>query len=165
MAKAAATFLDANDFFPELDIQLISGETLKLPEGFGEGYGVLLLYRGYWWPFCSRQLAGFQSSLSAYEEEQITVIAGAVDAVEKTKEFAEKVGVTFPVAWGMDAVEISRLTGAFYDKERAYIHPANFLVRPDKTIEVASYSTGPVGRFVAANVLDLVKFYKSRKKK
>ena len=48
MAKAAATFLDANDFFPELDIQLISGETLKLPESFGEGYGVLLLYRGYW---------------------------------------------------------------------------------------------------------------------
>jgi hypothetical protein len=48
MAKATTAFLDANDSFPELDIRLISGETLSLPEGFGEGYGVLLLYRGYW---------------------------------------------------------------------------------------------------------------------
>ena len=110
-------------------------------------------------------MADFQSSVGAYEEEQIRVIAGAVDSVEKTKEFAEKLGITFPVAWGMDALEISRLTGAFYEKEKAYIQPANFLVRPDKTIEVASYSTGPLGRFVAGNVLDLVKYYKSLKKK
>jgi hypothetical protein len=48
MAQATTTFLDANDSFPALDIGLISGETLKLPEGFGEGYGVLLLYRGHW---------------------------------------------------------------------------------------------------------------------
>ena len=48
MVKATTTFLDTNDSFPELDIRLISDETLRLPEGFGEGYGVLLLYRGYW---------------------------------------------------------------------------------------------------------------------
>ena len=110
-------------------------------------------------------MAGFQSSVGAYEEEQIRVIAGAVDSAEKRTEFAEKLGLAFAMAWGMDAVEISRLTGAFYEKEKAYIQPANFLVRPDKTIEVASYSTGPVGRFVAENVLGLVKYYKSLKKK
>lgn len=109
-------------------------------------------------------MADFQSSIGGYEEEQIRIIAGAVDSAEKTTEFAEKLGLTFPTAWGMDAVEISRLTGAFYEEEKGYIQPANFLVRPDKTIEVASYSTGPLGRFVAGNVLDLVKYYKSRKK-
>jgi len=30
--------LDTNDMFPKLDLQLVSGETLKLPEGVGEGY-------------------------------------------------------------------------------------------------------------------------------
>ena len=109
-------------------------------------------------------MADFQSSIGGYKEEQIRVIAGAVDSAEKTTEFAKKLELTFPVAWGMDALEISRLTGAFYEKEKAYIQPANFLVRPDRTIEVASYSTGPVGRFVATNVLDLVKYYKSRNK-
>ncbi len=109
-------------------------------------------------------MADFQSSIGAYEEEQIRVIAGSVDSAEKTTEFTEKLGLTFSLAYGMDAVEISRLTGAFYEKEKGYIQPAGFLVRPDKTIEVASYSTGPVGRFVATNVLDLVKYYKSRNK-
>lgn len=48
MAKAATAFLDVNDSFPAMDIQLLPGEIQKLPESFGEGYGVFLLYRGYW---------------------------------------------------------------------------------------------------------------------
>jgi len=48
MGRIGATLLDANDVFPELNLQLVSGETLKLPWGTGEGYGVVLFYRGYW---------------------------------------------------------------------------------------------------------------------
>ena len=92
------------------------------------------------------------------------IIAGSVDPEEKAKETAEKSGVTFPVAYGMNAEEISRATGAFYDQEKKFLHAAGFIIRPDNTIEVACYSTGPVGRFVAQDVLGLVKFYKSQKK-
>jgi len=34
--------------FPQLELQLVSGEKLNLPEGTGEGYGVILIYRGHW---------------------------------------------------------------------------------------------------------------------
>lgn len=40
--------LSTNDVFPELDLELVSGESLKIPEGTGDGYGVLLFYRGHW---------------------------------------------------------------------------------------------------------------------
>ena len=40
--------LDTNDLFPALRVQLISGETIDLPEYTGDGYGVSLVYRGYW---------------------------------------------------------------------------------------------------------------------
>jgi hypothetical protein len=40
---------------------------------------------------------------------------------------------------------------------------AGFLFRPDKTLEIACYSSGPIGRFVAGDVLKLVQFYESRK--
>jgi len=40
--------LDTNDIFPALKIQLISGETIQLPDYTGTGYGVFLVYRGYW---------------------------------------------------------------------------------------------------------------------
>ncbi len=48
MAREGSAYLDDNDQFPKMDLQLLSGETLTLPEGTGDGYGVILFYRGYW---------------------------------------------------------------------------------------------------------------------
>jgi alkyl hydroperoxide reductase subunit AhpC len=103
--------------------------------------------------------------LKEYDAEQIKVIAGSVDPVEKTKELVDKLSITYGMACGMDAEAISRLTGAFYEKDKKYLQSTGLIVRPDKTIEMAVYSTGPVGRFVADDVLKVIKFYKSQKKK
>ena len=108
-------------------------------------------------------MAEFQSAIKEFEAEEITVIAGSVDPMEKAKETAEKAEVTFSVGYGLDPEKVSEITGAYYEKERKILHAANFLIRPDKTIEVASYSSGPIGRFAAKDVLALVKFYKSRR--
>ena len=48
MARIGSAYLDTDDMFPKLEFQLVSGEKLKLPEGMGEGYGVVLIYRGEW---------------------------------------------------------------------------------------------------------------------
>ena len=164
MAKAGSTFLDVDNPFPKLELQLLSGEILNLPEGFGEGYGIMLFYRGYRWPYCRQQLADFQTALTAYHAEQIKVIAGSVDSVEKTIELSDRLGITYPIAYGLDAETVSRLTGGFYEKEKKYLQPTGIIVRPDKNVEMAVYSTGAVGRFVAQDVLSAVKYYKSQLK-
>ena len=87
-----------------------------------------------------------------------------MDTEEKARETAEKSGVTYPIAYGLNAEEISGCTGAFYDTEKKFLHATGFLIRPDNRVEVACYSTGPVGRFVARDVFGLVKFYKGQKK-
>jgi hypothetical protein len=48
MARIGSVILDTNDRFPELDLKLVSGESLKLLQATGEGYGVVLFYRGHW---------------------------------------------------------------------------------------------------------------------
>ena len=48
MARLNSKFLDTNDLFPEMEVSLVSGEVLKIPQEFGDGYAVFLLYRGYW---------------------------------------------------------------------------------------------------------------------
>jgi hypothetical protein len=48
MAREGLGYLDTNDMFPNLELELVSGEKLKLPEGIGTGYGVVLIYRGHW---------------------------------------------------------------------------------------------------------------------
>ncbi|MDZ7696356.1 MAG: hypothetical protein U5R49_05275 [Deltaproteobacteria bacterium] len=48
MARMDANLLDTNDLFPEMELHLVSGDALKTPRDFGDGYGVFLLYRGHW---------------------------------------------------------------------------------------------------------------------
>jgi hypothetical protein len=48
MAKSETNFLDTKDLFPRLEIPLVAGERLVLPEDLGEGYRAVLFYRGYW---------------------------------------------------------------------------------------------------------------------
>lgn len=109
-------------------------------------------------------MADFQSLVKEFETEQISIIAGSVDPAEKASETVKKNGITFPIAYGMNAEETSRITGAYYDNDRQYIHATGFLIRPDNTIETVCYSSGTIGRFGAQSLLNLVKFYKSKKK-
>ena len=109
-------------------------------------------------------MADFQSLLNEFESEEVTVLAGSADPKEKAKKIIEKNSLTFPVFYGIDAEGVSRITGAYFDSHRRYVHATGFLIRPDNTIEVACYSSGPIGRFAARDVLGLVKFLKSRKK-
>jgi len=109
-------------------------------------------------------LAGFQSTLKELDGERIRIVAGSVDPQDKTEEFVQKLGLTFPVAYGVNMEDTCRKTGAFYEKNKRFIQPAGFLIRPDRTIEVAAYSTGPIGRFVPKDVLDLVRYYKGAAK-
>jgi peroxiredoxin len=162
VARAGSAYLDTNDAFPQLELRLVSGEKLTLPEGIGAGYSVVLFYRGHWWPFCNQQLADFQGLDQEFKSEQINVIAASVDPIEKAREMIDKHGITFPVGYGLVAEEVSRMTGAYYEKERKHLHATGFLLRPEKTIVVACYSTGQIGRLVAKDVLRVVKFYKSR---
>jgi peroxiredoxin len=48
MGKEVDVPLDTNDKFPELELQLVSGESVDLYEATGKGYGIVLFYRGSW---------------------------------------------------------------------------------------------------------------------
>ena len=109
-------------------------------------------------------MADFQAALEGYQAEDITVIAGSVDPVDKTKALADELGLSYPIAYGLDAETVSRLTGGFYEPEKKFLHPTGIVVRPNKTVEIAVYSTGAVGRFVAQDALNVVKYYKSQMK-
>lgn len=107
-------------------------------------------------------MAGFQSALEEYEAEGITIVAGSSDSRDKTDAYVKKLNLTYPVACEMDVASTCTKTGGFYEKNGGYIEPAGFLIRPDRTIEIAVYSTGPIGRLEPQDVLTLVQFYKSR---
>jgi hypothetical protein len=68
-----------------------------------------------------------------------------------------ELGLKFPVAYGLDAQAVSGTTGAFFEPEKKFLHATGFLLKPDGKIQVAAYSTGPLGRLTPPDVVQLVK--------
>jgi len=98
-----------------------------------------------------------------FRAENMGILAGSVDAVSEASKTVNDLGLSFPVAHGLDLEETGRILGGFYQQEKGYLQPSGFVIRPDGTLEVASYSSGPIGRFKAANVLALVRTYKQNR--
>lgn len=48
MARAGTRILDRGDPFPALTVETVAHGQLSLPAAFGDGWGVLLIYRAHW---------------------------------------------------------------------------------------------------------------------
>jgi peroxiredoxin len=107
-------------------------------------------------------LAAFQRALDRFRDERIAVLAASTDPLEKAKETVGEHALTFPVGYGLPLKDTARTLGAFYDPQRGVLHATGFVVKPDRTIAVAQYSSGPIGRLVWQDILGLVQFYKKQ---
>ena len=61
--------------FPPLEVPAVGGGTISLPDDLAGSYGVILIYRGSWCPYCNAQLAAFSRALDALTELGVTVAA------------------------------------------------------------------------------------------
>lgn len=102
-------------------------------------------------------MADYQSKLADLQALDIALIAASIDPKETAQKTANELGLKFPVAYGLDAQSVSSATGAFFEPEKKFLHATGFLLKPDGKIQVAAYSTGPLGRLTAADVVQLVK--------
>ena len=89
-------------------------------------------------------------------------MAGSTDPLDKAKETVSEHGLTFPVGYGLPLKETAATLGAFYEERRGILQSTGFVVKPDKTIVLSQYSSGPIGRLVWQDILGLVQFYKKQ---
>jgi hypothetical protein len=66
--------------------------------------------------------------------------------------------VEVSVIYALDAREIVTTMGAYIHEEKFYLHATGFVLRPDKTIELAGYSSGTISRMTADDALTLSKY-------
>jgi len=83
------------------------------------------------------------------------VVAASVDSIETTAKLKEGLYVGFPMYAEVDALALAEATGAHVYKRNDVdtAHATAFLVDPDGIISNAVYSTGPIGRFTASEVI------------
>jgi peroxiredoxin len=97
-------------------------------------------------------LADFQGRIHDFNEKGIKIVGASVDNLENAGKMVERRKLSFPVAYSLDAREFARLTGAFFDEAKGYLHSTGFILKPDGTV----YGTGPIGRLVAADTLFMI---------
>lgn len=161
MARAG-TPLDTGDTMPALSFSTVAHGEVSLPEFFEDRWGVLLLYRAHWCPYCARQLATFQQGLPELEYAGIRLAAASTDDGAGAQQLSEIAGATFPVGYGLDALDTAARLGTYYDEEHGTLLAAGFVVRPDATVGVACYSSGNIGRLVWEDVVRLVAFWERK---
>ena len=87
------------------------------------------------------------------------VAAASVDPIDNVRNLKEGLRVGFPMYAEVDAAAVSAATGAHMQTgKKTFLHATGFLVNPEGTIINAVYSTGPIGRFTASEILRKVRF-------
>ena len=105
-------------------------------------------------------MVGFDKQLNELEAVDADVVAASVDNFDKAKEVADE--VSFPVAHNVTR-EIANSLGSWWEERRGIIQPSEFIVGEDGKIVTSSYSSGPIGRIDATDVVKLITLYESRK--
>ena len=109
-------------------------------------------------------MAAFAKAQPRLDDDGIRVVAASTDPVEKATETVKEQGLTFPVGYGLPVKDTAATLGAFYEEKRGFLQATGFVVKPDRTIAVSQFSSGPIGRLVWQDVFGLVQFYKKQTK-
>src|SRR5512140_355318 len=131
--------------FPPLEVPAVDGGTISLPDDLAGSYGVVLIYRGSWCPYCNAQLAAFSRALDTLTELGVNVVALSVDNEETAAALIAKHTLRFPVGHSADAGKVAAVTGASLTAEPHYLQPPGFVLAPDGTVRVAVYSSDAIG--------------------
>jgi peroxiredoxin len=86
-----------NSKAPEFKLKDQDGVEISLKELRKNGPVVLLFYRGYWCPFCSRELKAFQDSLGLIQTKGAQVIAITPETAEGIDSTIAKTGAVFRI--------------------------------------------------------------------
>ena len=152
------TLLRPGDQFPALTVARAGGGTLRLPDDMVGHFGVILLYRGSWCPYCNAQLSAFQHSLDRLADIGAQVAALSVDDEATTQDLIARHGLRFPVGHSADARAIAATTGAFINDDPVYLQSTGFVLDPGGRVAVSVYSSGAIGRLVPGDVIGLVHY-------
>jgi peroxiredoxin len=101
-------------------------------------------------------LAGFEKLRPELDALGVKVLAASVDPLEKARDVAAE--LSFPVAYGVTREQADSI-GAWWEERRSIVQPSEFLLAADGTVRAATYSSGPIGRIDAGDVVKLVNFY------
>ena len=107
-------------------------------------------------------MAAFEGARAELEDADIALIAASTDSRDKAADTRERLGLGFPIAYGLPMLETASRLGAYYEVRRGILHATGFVVRPGGAIATLHYSSGPIGRLTPTDVTSAIRFWRSQ---
>jgi len=105
-------------------------------------------------------LVGFGELKKEFDVLDVTIIAASIDTGENAQVVADEIGLT--VAGGVTRDDAKALD-SWWEDHRSIIQPSEFLLDTSGKVLTSSYSSGPIGRMDAADVIGMIKHWESQK--
>jgi peroxiredoxin len=150
--------LSPGDVFPSLSIAQVGGGTITLPDDLAGTYGIVLVNRGSWCPYCTSQLKAFQRAQDRLSALGATLVSFSVDTEEEASGLVADAGLTFPVGYAADPHHVAERVGAFVNAEPPYLQSTGFILAPDGTVIISVYSSGAIGRLTPDDVIGMLTY-------
>jgi peroxiredoxin len=158
--------LNNGEKFPNLEVSAVGGGKISLPGDLAGHYGVVLINRGSWCPYCNAQLGAFQRASEELASLDIKVVSISVDDEESGRGLIDRHNIDFPIGHSVDVDEVAKVTGAYVSDEPGpagrYLQSSGFVLAPDSSLIIAVYSSGAIGRLVPADVAGLVRYLREK---
>ena len=100
-------------------------------------------------------MAGFAKLYPDLQSLGARAVAASVDPIDKAREVAAE--LPFPVAYGVTRAQADTL-GSWWEERRSIIQPSEFVLDAGGKVISSTYSSGPIGRVDAADVIKMINF-------
>ena len=105
-------------------------------------------------------MVDFDTNALLLRQLGVGVVAASVDTVDQTAELTAGLRLRYvQMLAEVDGHAVADSTGAALQTgDRTFLHATGFLLDPAGDVSTSAYSTGPIGRFTANDILKKVAF-------
>lgn len=158
--------LQSGSEMPKLSLPKVGGGKISL--GTGDGWQMVVVYRGKHCPICRTYLGTLNGLLDDFKSINTDIVAISGDPQEKAEAEAQEEGWRFPVAYGL-TVDQMRTLGLYIsgprspqETDRPFPEPGLFVVNPDGKIQIVDVSNAPFARPDLKSVLQGLRFVQEK---
>jgi len=145
--------LKSGERLPEITVPRLGGGELRLGTPVDDhDWQMVVVYRGKHCPICKIYLAELQRTAPEFAKAGVGVIAVSGDPEDRARSFADDIGVTFPVGYGLTVAQM-RALGLYVSEprseketDRPFAEPGVFVINAEGLLQIVDISNAPFAR-------------------
>src|SRR5262245_12664334 len=154
---------------PALAVPLVGGGRFDIEKEQPGNFIFVVFYRGLHCPICRTYLADLEAKLPEFAKRGVNLVALSSDIVARAERAKQEwklpnlrlgygLDLAVACAWGLYISTSRGMTSTGVEEPPLFSEPGLFLVRPDRTLYLASVQTMPFARPHFTDILAAVDF-------